>query len=81
MTCVSKEYEIETKMEEQWLQLEMLILLGYNNLKIVVQWGKLTFHGGNKNLVGEFYWWGIFLGRGGEWANFRLVEEELLGKC
>ena len=36
MTCVSKEYEIKTKMDqEQWLQLKMLFLLGYN-LKIVV---------------------------------------------
>ena len=35
MTCVSKEYKIQTKMEqEQWLQLKMLFLLGYN-LKIV----------------------------------------------
>ena len=35
MTCVSKEYEIKTKMEqEQWLQLKKLFLLGYN-LKIV----------------------------------------------
>ena len=35
MTSVSKEYEIKTKMEEeQWLQLKMLFLLGYN-LKIV----------------------------------------------
>ena len=34
MTCVSKEYEIKTKMEqERWLQLKMLFLLGYN-LKI-----------------------------------------------
>ena len=33
--CVSKEYEIKTKMEqEQWLQLKMLFLLGCN-LKIV----------------------------------------------
>ena len=31
MTCVSKEYEIKTKMEqEQWLQLKMLFLLGYD---------------------------------------------------
>ena len=30
-TCVPKENEIETKMEqEQWLQLKMLFLLGYN---------------------------------------------------
>ena len=36
MTCVSKEYEIKTKMEqEQWLQLKILFLSGYN-LKIVV---------------------------------------------
>ena len=35
MACVSKEYEIKTKMEqEQWLQLKMLFSLGYN-LKIV----------------------------------------------
>ena len=36
MSWKSKEYEIETKMEqEQWLQLKMLFLLGYN-LKIVI---------------------------------------------
>ena len=38
MTCVSKEYEIKTKtklVHEQWLQLKMLFLLGYN-LKIVI---------------------------------------------
>ena len=36
MTFASKEYEIKTKMEQQqWLQLKMLLLLGYN-LKIVV---------------------------------------------
>ena len=36
MTCVSKEYEIKTKMEQQqWLQLKMLFLLGCN-MKIVV---------------------------------------------
>ena len=35
MTCLSKEYEIKTKMEEeQWLQLKMLLLLDIN-LKIV----------------------------------------------
>ena len=35
ITCVSKEYELKQKMEqEQWLQLKMLFLLGYN-LKIV----------------------------------------------
>ena len=36
MTCVFKEYEIKTKIEqEQWQQLKMLFLLGYN-LKIIV---------------------------------------------
>ena len=36
MSWKSKEYEIETKMEqEQWLQLKMPFLLGYN-LKIVI---------------------------------------------
>ena len=36
MACVSKEYEIKTKMEqEQWLRLKILFLLDYN-LKIVV---------------------------------------------
>ena len=35
MTYVSKEYEIKTKMtQEQWLQLKVLFLLGYN-LEIV----------------------------------------------
>ena len=35
MTYVSKEYEIKTKMkQEQWLQLNVLFLLGYN-LEIV----------------------------------------------
>ena len=33
--CVSKEYEIKTKMaQEQWLLLKIVFLLGYN-LKIV----------------------------------------------
>ena len=36
MTCVSKEYEIKTKMvHEQWPQLKMKFLLGYN-LEIVI---------------------------------------------
>ena len=36
MTCVSKEYESKTIIvHEQWLQLKMLFLLGYN-LKIVI---------------------------------------------
>ena len=35
LTCVYKEYEIKTKMvQEQWLQLKMKFLLGYN-MKIV----------------------------------------------
>ena len=36
MTCVSKEYEIKTKVvEEQWRQLKMTFSLGYN-LKIAI---------------------------------------------
>ena len=39
MTCVYKEYEGKIKMvEEQWLQLKMKFLLGYN-MKIVIYWG------------------------------------------
>ena len=38
MTCVSKEYEIKTKMvQKQSLQIKMMFLLGYN-LKIVIQY-------------------------------------------
>ena len=62
MTCVSKEYEIKTKIEqEQCPQLKMLFLLGYN-LKIIVYWGEY------KNLIGEIF------PAGAEWANFQLVE-------
>ena len=36
MTCVYEEYEVEIKMvQEQWLQLKMKFLLGYN-IKIVI---------------------------------------------
>ena len=36
MICVLKEYEIKTKMvQEQWLQLKKMFLLGYN-LKIFI---------------------------------------------
>ena len=51
MTCVSKEYEIKTKVVHgQLLQLEMLFLLGYS-LKIVIECGGMGFNhwwGGNK---------------------------------
>ena len=75
MTYVSKEYQSKTKMvQEQWLQLKMQLLLGYN-LKIVIQWGEnwlvvvvvvvvVVVGGGNTNLVGGVYWGEIFLGRG-----------------
>ena len=37
MTCVSKDYESKTKMvNEKWLQLKIMSLLGYINLKIVI---------------------------------------------
>ena len=46
MICVTKEYEIKTKMvQEEWLQQKMTFLLGYN-LKIFTQWWvELTFGG------------------------------------
>ena len=50
MTCVPKVYEIEKMEQKQWLQLKMLFLLGYN-LKIVGG-------GGDKNLVGGFFYVG-----------------------
>ena len=51
MTCVSKEYEIKIKIEqEQCPQSKMLFLLGYN-LKILVYWRG----GGDKNLMGEIF--------------------------
>ena len=54
MTCVTKEYKIKTKMEQEWLQLKMTFLLGYN-LKISIEWGGETdfWWGEDKNLVGE----------------------------
>ena len=42
MTCVYKKYEIKTKIvQEQWLQLKMKFLLGYN-MKIVIYWGRIN---------------------------------------
>ena len=36
MSCVSKEYEIKTKMvQEQWLQIGMTFLLGYNLIIVI----------------------------------------------
>ena len=74
---VSKEYESETKIEqEQWLQLKMLFLLGYNFL----------FNGeGELTLMWriKIWWWGESIvrgnflsgrgGGGGGWANIWLV--------
>ena len=61
MSCVSKEYEIKTKMvQEQWLQIGMTFLLGYN-LIIVIKWGELNFGGGGiKIWWGRVYWVGFF---------------------
>ena len=60
LTFVSTEYESKTKMEqEQWLQLKVLFLLGYNQLLfsggIVFRWG-----GGWESVLV-----GFFLGGGG----------------
>ena len=47
MTCVSKEYEIKTKMvQEQWLQLKMTFLFFY--------WVELTFGGEERKILWEF---------------------------
>ena len=58
MTCVYKEYEVKIKMiQEEWLQLKMKFLLGYN-MEIVIE-GKIAFGGGNKDLVGGFFQAGV----------------------
>ena len=41
--------------QEQWLQLKLKFLLGYN-MKIVTQQGVWAFGGKNKILVEGFYW-------------------------
>ena len=67
MTCLSKVYEIKTKMEQvQWLQLKMLFLLSYN-LKLLLSrdWGGWLLVGFTG--LGNFSRWG------GEWASFWLV--------
>ena len=51
--------------QEQWLQLTMSFVLGYN-LKIFICWGKLIFGRENKNLVEGFLLGEIFPGRGNE---------------
>ena len=64
MTCVSKEYETQTKMvHEQWIQLNMKFLLGYNCYLVE---GELTFGRRTKNFVGGFF-------QVGGWADFWLV--------
>ena len=47
--------------QEQWLQLKMLILLGYN-LEYFIEWGGgIDFWlGGNENMVGQKVYWGDF---------------------
>ena len=66
-----KEYEVQIKMvQEQWLQLKMKFLLGYN-MKTVVWSGEIYFWcEGNNNLVGGLL--GEFYEVGG-WANLQLV--------
>ena len=60
MTCVSKEYQIKKKMEQELcLQLKILFLLGYN-LKLCFSGGGIDFWLGGRESTG-----GIFLGGGG----------------
>ena len=79
MTCVSKEYDIEIKMvHEQWLQLKMLVLLGYN-LKIVFSGGNQPLVEGDKNLLGESTGGNFFQVGGGRelgkpWWGFEDIE-------
>ena len=71
MTCVSKEYEIKTKMEqEEGLLLKMLFSLGYN-LKLVTQWW------GGRGI--KIWWVGVFFGEiflGGDGVRKFLAGEE-----
>ena len=63
MNCVPKEYDIKTKMvQEQWLQLKMMFLLGYNLVGRESNfWGKVYWEGRGIFQVGEndwiFDWW------------------------
>ena len=74
VTSVSKEYEVKAKMvQEQWLQLKMTFLLGYNLKKVyLVGGGESTFggegmkFGGGESTGGDFSRWGRM-------KNFRLV--------
>ena len=57
MTCVSKEYEIKTEMQqEERIPLKMLFLLGYN-LKLVAYWWGEGW-GVRGVVVGIKIWWG-----------------------
>ena len=70
---MSKEYEIKPKMvQEQWLQLQMTFLLGYN-LKRLFSRDELTFGGKGINI-----WLGgrSLLGGGGVCVEFLQLEEE-----
>ena len=53
MTRVYKDYELEIKVvQDQWLQLKMRFLLGYN-MNIVILCGELTF-GGEESTGADF---------------------------
>ena len=78
LVCVSKEYEIKTKMEpEQWLQLKIRLK---NCFYWVITWkvvGQIKFwwmgwEGGGGGGVVSLLLWGNF-SRCGGWANFWLV--------
>ena len=69
MTCKYNKYENKIKMVlEQWLQVKMKFLLGFN-MKNIIKWGR-TFSafsaGGIKSTGANFFW-------SGKWANFQLV--------
>ena len=55
MTCVNEEYEVEIKMvHEQWLQLKMKFLLGYN-MKIAIWWERMNHRWEKSTGEGGFF--------------------------
>ena len=61
MTCVFKENEVNMKMvQEQWLQLKIKFLLGYN-MKIAIYWGEINLRWMGIKIWGRgVYWVALF---------------------
>ena len=55
ITCLYKGYKVKMKMaQEEWLQLKIKILYGYN-IKLLFKGANKLLMWGNKNLVGTIY--------------------------